>query len=333
MVITREKAAMFETPNSDLPPLQSDEFLPPISRWITLGGLFLAGTMAGVIVLSALIKYNVTVQASASIRPAGDLSVVQSAIEGTISEVGVQENQSVQQGDVIAEINVVDRARLTALESRKKALQGYIQQYKAQLDSVNGQLQALDKANSKASAKRDRLLQQRVGLQNQIRYDEETLQAVNAEIDKQVVHAPVDGTILKLEVHNPGQTVRLGDTIAQIVPKNAPLLIKARVAAQDISQVALGQPAQMRVSAYPYPDYGVLEGTVQTIAPDVTLVQDGSNSFPFYEVTIRPNQPYLVRNNKQFAIQPGMDGRADIISRQETLMQFLLRRMRLWTDL
>jgi HlyD family secretion protein len=333
MVLNAERSVMLDSSDPDLPPLQNEEFLPPISRWTTLGGLFLAGTVSGIIALSAVIKYNVTVQAPGNVRPARELSVVQSAIEGTVSEIKVQENQTVQQGDVIAEVNVIDRARLDALEARKAALQGYLQQYKAQLDGVNKQLQSPD-GKAKASAKRDRLLQQKVGLQNQIRYDEGTLQAVSAEIDKQVIRAPADGTILKLDLRNPGQAVRLGDTIAQIVPKDAPLLIKARVAAQDISQVTLGQTAQMRVSAYPYPDYGVLQGTVQAIAPDVTTVQDtGSGGFTFYEVTIQPAQPYLTRNNQQYPLQPGMDGRTDIISRQETLMQFILRKARLWSDL
>ncbi|MGH7997861.1 MAG: HlyD family efflux transporter periplasmic adaptor subunit, partial [Brasilonema sp.] len=37
------------------------------------------------------------------------------------------------------------------------------------------------------------------------------------------------GTILKLELRNPGQVVRPGQAIAQIAPSNAPLIIKARV--------------------------------------------------------------------------------------------------------
>ncbi|UBF24733.1 HlyD family efflux transporter periplasmic adaptor subunit [Kovacikia minuta CCNUW1] len=332
MVLNTERSVMLDSSDPDLPPLQNEEFLPPISRWTTWGGLLLAGTVGGMVALSGVIQYNVTVQAPASVRPARELSVVQSAIEGTVSEIKVQENQPVQQGAVIAEVNVIDRARLEALEVRQTALQGYIKRYKAQLDGINKQLQSPN--GKRSSAQRDRLLQQRVGLQNQIGYDEDALQRVSAEIDKQVIRAPADGTILKLEVRNPGQAVRLGDTIAQIVPKDSPLLVKARVAAQDISRVTLGQPAQMRISAYPYPDYGVLKGTVKAIAPDVTTVQDsGNGAFTFYEVTIQPDQPYLTRNNQQYPLQPGMDGRADIISRQETLMQFILRKARLWSDL
>lgn len=369
---------MFDTPNSDLPPLQSEEFLPPISRWATVGGLLLVGTLGGILALASVIKYNVTVIAPASVRPAGELSIVQAGAEGTVSNVKVQQNQTVQQGDIIAEINVFDRNRLRSLQVRQTTLQNYIRQYKGQLVNVTNQLQSLeaqivaqsgimpppttvrsvpvDQSSWPAEAavevalealaqvspiaatdlanQRDRLLQQRLSLQNQIRYDEESLQDVTTEIGKQVVRAPADGTILKLDIHHAGQTVRVGDPIAQIVPQNAPLVIKARVAVQDISHVALGQPVQLRISAYPYPDFGVLKGTVTAIAPDVTALRDtNGNALNFYEVAIQPAHPYLTKDKRQYPIQPGMEVRADIISRQETVFQLFLRQTRLWADL
>jgi multidrug efflux pump subunit AcrA (membrane-fusion protein) len=361
--------AIPDTADSDLPPLQSEEFLPPIGRWTVLGGYLMAGTLCGAIALAALVRYNVTVQASASVRPVGELNVVQSAIDGTVSAVKVQPNQVVREGDVIVEI-AADRNRLRVLQAKKNTLEGYIRQYQDKLAGVNSQLQSVEreilakakvtpppsdnqaqtgdqtktlveaaletlgKSGATLSNRRDRLLQQRTALENQIRYDGESLREITAEINKQIVKAPTDGKLLKLDVNYPGQPLRVGDPIAQIVPQNAPLIVKGQVETQDISKVAIGQPVQMRVTAYPYPDYGVLPGKVQAIAPDVTTLRDGSgSSLSYYEITIQPDQPYLTRDNRQYPLQAGMEVRADIISRQETLLQFLLRKARLWTDL
>jgi HlyD family secretion protein len=312
------------------------------------------------------------VEASASVRPEGELSILQSAVDGTVSAIKVQPNQVVHQGDVIVEIMAFDRNRLRVLQARKNLLEGYISQYRAKLSAINSQLQSLNgqilakarvtpppaigpaqnnaqpnsealvnsaletlgKAGANFSNQRDRLLQQRTALEKQIQYDGDTLQEVNAEIGKQIVRAPADGTLLKLDVNNAGQPVKVGDSIAQIVPQNAPLVVKGQVQTQDISKVQTGQTVQMRVTAYPYPDYGVLQGKVQAVAPDVTTVREGNGSgLSYYEVTIKPDQPYLSRDNRQYYLQPGMEVRADIISRQETLLQFLLRKARLWTDL
>ena len=355
-------------------PLQLDEFLPPINRWTQAGTLLLVGLFVGAMSAAAVVEYNVTVQAVASVRPVQDVSIVQAATNGIIQQVLVKENQPIQQGEVIAEFGVVERSRLRNLQARRDRLQAFLQQYEVQNAEADGTLKALEKeilvkANSLSAAvdqtdsdpaklpnrlidgaleqlkqtapadaealtsQRDRLLQQRTGLTNQIQLDRTALQELNAAIEQQVIQSPINGTLFKLALRTSGQTVRQGEIVAQIVPDKVPLVIKARVAPQDISQIKIGQSAQIRVSAYPYPDYGTLPGTIQAVAPDVIAPADGTTSAaPYYEVTIQPVRPYFARGDRRYPLQPGMEARADIISRQETVLQAFLRRLRLWSD-
>ncbi|MDX2242310.1 MAG: HlyD family efflux transporter periplasmic adaptor subunit [Leptolyngbyaceae cyanobacterium bins.302] len=315
-----------------LPPLQEDEFLPPMSRWITVGALLLVGMLAGGVALASLIRYNITVQAIATVRPVDEVSVVQATAAGTIQRILVQENQPVQPGDVIAELGAVDRSRLAKLQARRQQLQNYIQQYQTQTEQIDQKLQALNPQNT--AEQRDRFQQQKQSLIRQIRYDQETLQAIEQELGKWVIAVPIKGILFKLELRNPGQTVQPGDVVAQIVPSHASLIVKARVGVQDISQVEVGQLAQLRISAYPYPDYGILSGTVQAIAPDVAVVREPTTGITtsYYEILIQPDQPYLTKGDRQYPLQPGMEARVDIISRQETAMQSFLRKLRLWAD-
>jgi HlyD family secretion protein len=51
-----------------------------------------------------------------------------------------------------------------------------------------------------------------------------------------------------------------------------------------------------------------------------------------YTVTIQPERSFLQASKQQCQIQAGMEGRADIISRQETVLQFILRKARLLSD-
>ncbi|MBD2003320.1 MULTISPECIES: hypothetical protein [Cyanophyceae] len=94
----------------------------------------------------------------------------------------------------------------------------------------------------------------------------------------------------------------------------------------------------MRVSAYPYPDYGTLKGKVSAITPDATAPQSNETTIsgavlPFYEVTIQPLKTELNKGARQYTLQPGMEMTADIISREETVLTFILRKARLITDL
>ncbi|TAE58617.1 MAG: HlyD family efflux transporter periplasmic adaptor subunit [Nostocales cyanobacterium] len=184
------------------------------------------------------------------------------------------------------------------------------------------------------------LLQQRLEIQKQLNQTEQDLQQTISDLNKSIIRAPITGTLLQLKLRNAGQVLQPSEAIAHIAPLNAPLQIKAYIPAQDINKVEPNQKVQMRVSACPYPDYGTLKGTVKNVAPDAlpitnNNIKNNSNATSIigYEITIEPETLYLGKGEILCHLQPGMEGLADIISRQETVMQFILRKARLITDL
>jgi HlyD family type I secretion membrane fusion protein len=447
----------FERSNEKfLPQIQADEFLPPLGRWTTMGGMIVILLMAIAVPIASMVKYKVTVKAQATVRPVGELRIVQTAVEGVVNTVVVEENQPIQQGDLIA---TVDDSQLKTKESQT---QTSIQQTRLQINQINAQVNALDRqmqaetnridrtiASAEAQlegrrreyqdrqvlvttevdeitadlraaeaglnvarTKRDRyqvvaasgalsqdqleeaqfaveqqaqaveairaklqraqaalnptdadvaiateriaqeqasgqanlatltrereaLIQQRIELNKQLEQEIRELKQVQQNLNRSQITATADGILTKLNLRNPGQAVTVGQEIAQIVPSNAPLQLKAVVLPSDVDKVEIGQMAQMRVSACPYPDYGVLNGKVQQISRD-TVKPNSTASTPkpaFYEVTIEPNQRALRQGNHQCSLQPGMEGSVDIVTREETVLQFLLRKARLLTDL
>ncbi|OCQ94995.1 secretion protein HlyD [Oscillatoriales cyanobacterium USR001] len=357
--------------------LQSDEFLPPLSSWMTLGGLFLVGTFGAAIALASVTKYNSTVRTMAVVRPAGEVQIVQAATEGTVESVMVSENQVVKEGETIAKIDSFH------LRSQKNQLQDNIQQCQIELEQINKQINDLENqifaiVKSKLAVNKTQVisddsvesaliqlassspeLAQQIGrdwrsfgvkrseIQKQIIQGKKELGQVAVKLENTVVKAPIDGTILKMELRSSGQNVQLGAAIAQIVPSDVPLVLKAKISAQDIAQVKIGQDVQMKISAFPYPDYGTLKGSVSAISPDAIVSENANNSEAYYEITIQPERAYLVKEasgnggffatqkaytSRQYPIRSGMEGRADIIASQETVLTFVLRKVRLLTD-
>ncbi|MFQ4143999.1 biotin/lipoyl-binding protein [Chlorogloeopsis sp. ULAP02] len=97
---------MLNPSNSDyLPSIQDNEFLPPIGHWTTISALVIVCAVGLAIPIASVTKYKVTVKGQATVRPAGELRLVQAAIEGQIMDVFVVENQVVKKGDVIATID------------------------------------------------------------------------------------------------------------------------------------------------------------------------------------------------------------------------------------
>lgn len=254
----------------------------------------------------------------------------------------------------------ISQAQLAEVELEVKKQQEEIKAFQAKLQRVIATLnpstaeieiarQRIEQARksglaSIASLNREReaLIQQRITIERQIEQDTEELQQVNTDLGQTTITATADGTISQLAIRNPGQTVQAGQEIAQIIPSNASIEIKAMVSTKDISKLKPNQRVQMRISACPYPDYGVLEGTVKRIAKDITKPPNNSttnyNSAEkftpvFYDVAIAPENHSFGRGKDICSLQLGMEGSADIITREETVFKFLLRKARLTTNL
>ncbi|MBN3994073.1 MAG: HlyD family efflux transporter periplasmic adaptor subunit [Nostoc sp. NMS2] len=235
-----------------------------------------------------------------------------------------------------------------------KAAKAKLQHVRAALNPSNAEVAiaseriAQEKAAGKASIatldkERQSLIQQRIEIQKQMERDKSELKQAQIELNQTTITATADGIVFKLNLRNPGQSVRAGEEVVQIVPSSVPLVIKAAVAPEDKSKLKIDQKVQMRVSACPYPDYGTLKGKVKTISADaiapsvnnndtVSTNQNAATTAAFFEVTIEPESLILGKENHHCNIQLGMKGTVDIISRQETVLQFFLRKAKLLSD-
>jgi hypothetical protein len=126
--------------------------------------------------------------------------------------------------------------------------------------------------------------------------------------------------------------------IAIVTPNHT---IQALVPAESINQIATHQIAQMRVTACPYGEFGTLKGQVTTIATQPALAKPAPSAIvtdaiatqlsqpTLYAVTIQPQALVLKQSSKSCPVRVGMQGKLDIVLREEPLARSLLRRMRL----
>jgi multidrug efflux pump subunit AcrA (membrane-fusion protein) len=485
----------------NLPPIKSQDFLPPISRWTTVGGILLVGSVAIVAGLSAITEYRITVPAPAQIRPAGELRLVQAAAEGQIARILNRENQFVSRGEVIATLdNTKVIAQQHQLTNQGKQIQLGLAQFDAQIRTIDTQIQAesareratiasyqskaisiernyrdkqltaisavqgaaanvnsaqnewreaqaklksnqadylsdmaalktaivkrtryqgvsklgalsrnqieetelaveqqqqkvssqraaieaqqqnigklqqniniaiaklqtaktqLDPSNADiavaqasipqeqattASAiallnrEKQNLFQKKIELQREFDRNRQELEKSKLQIRETHIVATTDGIIAKLNLRNPGQIVKMGEEIAQLLPKHNPLAIEATVSPSEISKIAKGQRVEMKVSACPYPEYGTLGGKVTEISVDTSQTEPhpknplsavASSAVSFYRVRVQPDKLLLQQGKNKCPIKLGMEGGAEIVTSQETFLQFLMRKARL----
>jgi multidrug efflux pump subunit AcrA (membrane-fusion protein) len=259
-----------------------------------------------------------------------------------------KESIEAQKATIKAQQKLIEQHKqdLTATIASLQRVQAFLNPNRAEVTIATENI-AQEKATNNAllatlNKERDALLEQRINLQKQMESDLKELQKLAIDLKHTIIKAPTGGIVLKINFRNPGQTVETNSEIAQIAPSNTKLMIKALVMAQDVSKVKTEQKTQLKVSACPYPDYGTLKGKVKQISPDARPLKSYSIFPPteannldrnFYEVTIEPESLSLKQGVNQCLIQLGMEGKVDIISREETLLQYLLRKVRLSADI
>lgn len=107
-----------------------------------------------------------------------------------------------------------------------------------------------------------------------------------------------------------------------------------------MNKVRKGSEVQMRVNGCSYTEYGTLNGVVKSISVDTVSAaapSPGNNSpatpkASAYEVTIQPKALFLGKGKNICRLKYGMDGRADIVTHKETVLDFILKKARLLTD-
>ncbi len=348
----------------ELRSLNQEDFLPPISRWSSWGSWLLLSTFAGVVALAGFIEYSPKIRAVALAQPGGRIQLVQADTEGIVQQVAVLENQPVEAGTAIAYVDPAPlETQKTSIEAQQKEVQQELDRVNEYMLTVNQQiLSSLQAKLSKTAWKKlhplsvDRaiieltkssptvaqplaqerrtLLKQEWELQKQQNQVQQQLEQIKAQMDSAVIRAPIDGIITQLEVPSPGETIKPEQIAAHIVPGEAPLIFKAWVKAEDISQVNVDAEVHIRISAYPFTDYGVLKGKVSQVSfgRATPNAEQNQSDGAYYEVIIEPNEPYLTKQGKQYMIYSGMEGRADILLAPEPVLSLILRKARLMTD-
>ena len=84
----------------------------------------------------------------------------------------------------------------------------------------------------------------------------------------QVLVAPVDGTVQQLAVHTIGGVVTPAQTLLVVVPMESRLEIEAMIQNRDIGFIHAGQDAEVKVDAFNFNRYGLIDGKVIGISRD-----------------------------------------------------------------
>lgn len=170
-------------------------------------------------------------------------------------------------------------------------------------------------------------LDQKNTLETQLR---SLVNQLRAEIDAWEINyaliTPIDGEITLTQYWTNNQNVTAGNVVFNIVPTNQGEIVgKAMLPTERSGKVKKGQKVNIRFSNYPDKEFGIVKGIVENIS--LIPVLDVQNAKSYMADIELPNG-LRTSYNKDLPFLPEMEGQADIITEDISLLERFLMPIR-----
>ena len=133
--------------------------------------------------------------------------------------------------------------------------------------------------------------------------------------------APVDGIVQQLAVHTVGGVVRPADVLMVIVPDDSELEVEARILNRDIGFVHVDQAIEIKVEAFPFTRYGLLDGMITSISADAVL---DDRIGLYYPMRARIERDTILVDKNWVRLSPGMVVSAEVKTGERRLIEYFL---------
>ncbi|APE32453.1 secretion protein HlyD [Halomonas aestuarii] len=152
---------------------------------------------------------------------------------------------------------------------------------------------------------------------------EEQIVDLMDQVGRTTVTAPVAGIVVERRVHSVGDVVRAGDPLLDIVPVNDSFLVEARVPDRDVNQLYVGQPAEIRFSAFNRRSTHVIAARVVFVSADSQV--DEATGVRFYRVRLEVTDDGRQDMTDQMQLLSGMPAEAMIRTGERTFASYITK--------
>ena len=146
------------------------------------------------------------------------------------------------------------------------------------------------------------------------------------------LRAPQAGIVKDLATHTAGTVAASGTILMTLVPEGDRLIAEVWVSNQDVGFVHPGQEAKLKLAAFQFQKYGMLEGRVLHVNADATEAPSANTRTDALAGRDRPMGPLafraLIALNEQhlfsYSLQPGMQVAGEIHLGTRTVLEYVL---------
>lgn len=203
-----------------------------------------------------------------------------------------------------------------------------IAQAALQLQEQQRSYQSLKQANTlnllKIEEQSENLETEIGGIQAEIAQVKSQIEGLQIELAQRVIKAPVSGTIFQLPIKKAGAVVQPGTRIVEIAPDGSRFILRAQIATNESGSLKKGLPVKLKFDAYPFQDYGIVEGKLAAISPTTQEMDTPNGKIFAYWLEIELNHTCILTANKCIPLHPGDTATAEVILRQKRVVDFVI---------
>jgi len=151
------------------------------------------------------------------------------------------------------------------------------------------------------------------------------------------LRAPQSGVVKDLATHTIGTVVSTGTVLLSIVPEHEPLVAEVLIRNDDVGFVHTHQTVKIKLAAYPFQKYGLLDGKILQVWPDASDANASSGQAPHsneasappeaasgFKALVSLDRQTLTGAGESLNLVAGMQVVAEIREGRRTVLQYLL---------
>jgi hemolysin D len=216
----------------------------------------------------------------------------------------------------------IQRNRLRDQLSEYRSLQNQAEAYKTLYDKqLVSRMQYLEADRARAQKAQEHAAEYSEAKTRAHSLSQELAKA-ETRTSQQTLTAPIDGVVQQLAVHTVGGVVTPAQQLMVIAPREGDLEVEAWIENKDIGFVNAEQNAEVKIEAFPFTRYGVIDGKVLTLSKDAVPIEKVGLVY-----TARVNlakSTLRVENDKEVYLSPGMNVTVEIKTGQRRLIEYFL---------
>jgi len=231
-------------------------------------------------------------------------------------------NAQIRENNLLEVIDIIERSEYDSTHKEVIEHEEQIRMKNHEIKQLNEKLNELDEQDLLITQEyQNKLLEELTLKRKEASLQKVEIESIRFRKAKQNITSPVDGYVSRLMVHTIGGVVTPAEKLISIVPKDAPLIIKATVLNQDVGFIKKGMEAAIKIDTFNFQKYGLIPATVTHIADDSI---DDEKLGPVYEIYLKPIKTSLMVKGEEVTLNSGMSVSAELKVGKRRVIEFFI---------